>query len=608
MFDGEFDKYKNFPSMKQYFNEHMDLLCRKGFYPYEFIDDKDKLNYDGLPPKEKFYSKLTQSNINDNDYERCKNVYNKLNCKSFLDYHLTYLKCDVLLLADVFENFRKTCLNNYELDPANYITAPGLAWDGMLLKTGVKLELIHDTKILDIMERMKRGGLCFVGNKRHVVANNKYINNYDETKESNYLIYLDANNLYGWAMSQYLPYDGIEINNDITIDEVLETPDDNKWGYIVECDLRFPKEIHDKLKQYPPAPEILIPKEEWMSDYQLNLKNKLNIKSKSSKLVPHLFEHKNYCIHYRNLKYLVELGVKIGPVHNIVSFYQKPFLKPYIDFNTEMRKNAKNDFEKDFFKLMNNAVFGKTMENVKNRINIHATTSNENAIKWFSKVNLKGCKEFNGLYLIEMLRTEIVYDKPLYVGTSILDLSKLCMMEFHYDVINKEFENKYDLIYSDTDSLVYNIYTDDLYEWIKNNKAHFDLSESKREDLKDDENIKALGKFKDELNSLVMTEFLTLNPKVYSIKYYNNLENTEIKNKKTLKGVAKVNVKNEISHMNYFNTLYTDKKCIRNVCSIRSFNHELFTYTQNKIALTNFYDKFKMIDGINNEPYGYMEQ
>ena len=163
-------------------------------------------------------------------------------------------------------------------------------------------------------------------------------------------------------------------------------------------------------------------------------------------------------------------------------------------------------------------------------------------------------------------------------------------MEFHYDVINKEFENKYDLIYSDTDSLVYNIYTDDLYDWIKNNKSHFDLSESKREDLKDNKNKKVLGKFKDELNSLIMTEFLTLNPKVYSIKYYNNLENTEIKNKKTLKGVAKVNVKNEISHMNYFNTLYTDKKCTRNVCSIRSFNHELFTYTQNKIALTNFYD------------------
>jgi hypothetical protein len=117
-------------------------------------------------------------------------------------------------------------------------------------------------------------------------------------------------------------------------------------------------------------------------------------------------EHKNYCIHYRNLKYIKSLGVKIGNVHNVISFKQKAWLEPYIDFNTQMRKKAKNDFEKDFFKLMNNAVFGKTMENVKNRINIHATTSNKNAIKWFSKINMKGCKEFNGLYLIDELEDD----------------------------------------------------------------------------------------------------------------------------------------------------------------------------------------------------------
>ena len=312
-----------------------------------------------------------------------------MNCNSFLDYHLTYLKTDVLLLADVFENFRKTCISYYGLDPANYISAPGLAWDSMLLKTDVKLELISDSKVLDIMERMKRGGLCFVGSKRYVKANNKYIENFDCNEESNYIVYLDANNLYGWSMVQSLPYDKIKIDNNINIDDVLKTDDNNDVGYIVECDLLIPKEIHNKLKQYPPAPEILTPDNEWMSDYQLDLQKKLNIKSKSDKLVPHLMDHKNYCIHYRNLKYLVGLGIEIGPVHNIVSFKQKQWLKPYIEFNTEMRKQAKNEFEKDFFKLMNNSVFGKTMENVKNRVNIHATTSDKNAVKWFSKVNLK---------------------------------------------------------------------------------------------------------------------------------------------------------------------------------------------------------------------------
>ena len=282
-------------------------------------------------------------------------------------------------------------------------------------------------------------------------------------------------------------------------------------------------------------------------------------------------------------------------------------MEPYIDFNTSKRKKAKNEFEKDFFKLMNNSVFGKTMENVKNRINIHATTSNKNAIKWFSKVNMKGCKEFNGLYLIEMYKEEVVYDKPLYVVTSILDLSKLRMMKFHYDVIHKEFEGKYNLIYSDTDSLVYNIRCDDFYEWQRKNKHHFDLSESKRPELKDDTNKKVLSKLKDEMYSLIILEFLALNPKVYSIKYYDTLENTEIKNKKTLKGVSKTTVKNEISHADYLNVLHTDKTEKRNTCSIRSFNHELFTFAQEKVALTSYYDKMKMLDYNNCVPFGYIK-
>ena len=177
-----------------------------------------------------------------------------------------------------------------------------------------------------------------------------------------------------------------------------------------------------------------------------------------------------------------------------------------------------------FFKLMNNAVFGKTMENVKNRMDLYMTTENEKAIKWFSKLHFKDSKYFDGLHVVEMYKHQIEYCKPVYVGTSLVDLSKLCMMDFHYNTIHENFENKYNLIYSDTDSLVYNIKCADVYKWIGEHKQYFDLSDSKRPELKDDSNQKVLGKFKDELNSLIMTEFLALNPKVYSIKYYDNLE------------------------------------------------------------------------------------
>ena len=200
---------------------------------------------------------------------------------------------------------------------------------------------------------------------------------------------------------------------------------------------------------------------------------------------------------------------------------------------------------------MNNAVFGKTMENLKNRIEIHATTLENNAVKWFSQINLKAAKYFKGFYLIEMYKKKIVYDKPLYVGSTILDLSKLHMMKFHYGVIDKEFPNQHELIYSDTDSLVYNIKHPDIYEWVKNNKQHFDLASSLRPDLFDVTNDKALGIFKDENSWLIIMEWLANNPKVYSYIYQMSLKGNETKNKKVLKGVSKTVVKNEIEHQDY---------------------------------------------------------
>ena len=193
---------------------------------------------------------------------------------------------------------------------------------------------------------------------------------------------------------------------------------------------------------------------------------------------------------------------------------------------------------------------------------IHLTTDHDNAVKWFSKVNFKDSKYFEGLHMIEMYKTEIKYDKPVYAGTSILDLSKLCMMEFHYNTIQTNFPGKHNLIYSDTDSMAYYIQHEDIYEWIKQNKQHFDLSDSARADMKDNTNKKVLGKFKDEMGSLLIKEFTALNPKVYSIIHQHEDENKvfhENYNKKTCKGVSKVVVKKEINHNDYQEVLNTNK-------------------------------------------------
>ena len=306
-------------------------------------------------------------------------------------------------------------------------------------------------------------------------------------------------------------------------------------------------------------------------------------------------DKKNYCIHYRNLKYVIGLGLEISKVHNIISFKQKTWLKEYIDFNTEKRKQAKNDFEKDFFKLMNNAVFGKTMENVKNRINLHLTDNEDNAIKWFSKPTFKASKSIDNLHMIEMYKQEIIYDKPIYVGTSILDLSKLTMMHFHYDTIVKNFKN-YNLIYSDTDSLVYNITCDDIYKWVNKNKTEFDLSDDKYN--KDNTNKKVLGKFKDEMSGVPMKYFVGLNPRVYCYE----CENEEVRK---AKGVKKATLKKDIKNSDYNHVLESGETLERDVYGIRSLGHKVYTLKTKKTCLSPWYNKMNMPDNNSCIPFGH---
>ena len=219
--------------------ENMEPLCRKGFIHMNGADNIEKLNHVGLQGKESFYSTLKQETISDDDYEYATNVYITLNWQTFKDYQLIYIHCDVLLLVDVFENFRKTCLTYYKLDPASDYTSPSLAWDACLKMTNIKLNLMTDIDMLNMMEKMKRGGLCFVESQRYVKANNKYLPDYNPSVESNYILYEDANNLYAYSMSENLPYKNLKFEENIHLHEILKTPDNYYNGYIVEVDLHF---------------------------------------------------------------------------------------------------------------------------------------------------------------------------------------------------------------------------------------------------------------------------------------------------------------------------------------------------------------------------------
>jgi len=348
-------------------------LFQKGVFPYEWFDDINKLNEKCLPPIEKFYSKLNDENISNDDYLRAQKVFSSLKDCSFKGYHDHYMTTDVLLLADIFEEFRTMCLESYELDPAYFLTLPSFAWCAMLKLTGVELKLITDMEQELFISSNIRGGISVISH-RHAKGNNPYLEGYNRDEPNAYLLYLDCNNLYGASMSEPLPYDDFNFltETEILRLDYLNVPDNSAIGYILEVDLIYPEYLHDLHNDYPLAPESLIITEDMLSPFCKSFAQK-HLDSK--KLVPNLRNKTKYTVHYRNLKLYVELGMIVTKIHRVLSFSQKPWMKPYIDFNTEKRKNAKNDFEKELFKLLNNSVYGKTLGFVKISIS-YATKRN----------------------------------------------------------------------------------------------------------------------------------------------------------------------------------------------------------------------------------------
>ena len=312
-----------------------------------------------LPSKEDFYSNLNMEDISDIDYRHANNVFKVFKLENLGDYHDLYVQSDTSLLADVFNNFKDMCLKEYELDPPHFLSLPGLAWQACLKKTNIELELLTDYDMLLMVEEGIRGGICH-SIHRYAKANNKYMKNYNNNEESSHIQYLDANNLCGWAMSKKLPVNGFKwTDNNITNEEFINKYNENdKKGYILEVDVKYPKKLHDLHSDLPFLPERM----------EIN---------KCKKLVCNLYNKKKYVVHINSLKQALDHGLKFKKIHRIIEFNQEACSKPYIDMNTELRKLPRNDFEKDLFKLMNNSVFGKTMENIRKHRDIKLVTTDK---------------------------------------------------------------------------------------------------------------------------------------------------------------------------------------------------------------------------------------
>lgn len=585
----------------------IELLKRKGVFPYEHIKSFDNYDETELPPKDAFsisYDGQTREPISDEDYEHAKEVYRRARCRNLGAYNDLYLKTDVLILADVFENFRKISMRSdtYRLDPVHYYTLPGFSWDAMLKHTNVELELLSDLKMVNFMNNGIRGGLVQASH-RYAEANNPDIENFDDTKEQSYIMYFDVNNLYGYAMSHALPLDEFcwmdeaEIN-ELTTDKILGLPDDDYHGYVFQVDLEYPTDLHDKHNDFPFCP----------------VQKKFG---GTKKLCATLEDKEKYIIHYRNLKQAIEHGLVLKKIHKGLKFHQSKWLAKYIEMNNNLRTKATTGAEKDLFKLMNNSIFGKSVENIKKRRSVYLCSTWESsgqrrgAESYIASGYCKNVKVFNeSLVAVELKQKYLKFNKPIYVGFAVLELSKTRMYEFHYDFMQQEFPQpeQLRLCYTDTDSLIYHIKTNNYYERMKplihqdyelGDIRMFDTSNYDNKHGYDLLNKKVLGAMKDETGGEPITMLIAIRPKAY---FFQTDTSTTNKAKGVVKQVAK-----KLNKDDYLACLQdTERRITKTMRVFRSDRHNIYTERVRKTALNGGDDKRVICDdGIHTLAYGH---
>jgi len=506
-------------STQKYLGDH-DLVFAKGIYPYSYMTSPEKFKETKLPPTDASYDSLNVQALDPKDYERAQETWSHFQIHTLKEYHDHYLCLDTLLLADIFENFRNSILEGHQLDPLHFMALASLAWAMALKHTVIELRLITDADMYLMVESGMRGGIATISN-RHAKGNNPHVQGYDPTEPTQYLTYLDANNLYGAAQSEMLPVGGFQF---LTADEVaafdiMSVAPDSQLRYILECDLTYPPHLHDAYSDYPMAPEHLLVTNDMLSSYAQQLIGDARQWVPTEKLIPNLMNKTKYVVHYRNLQFYVKHGLIITNIHRIVSFFQRRWLKPWIDVCTRQRLMARSDFEADLAKLQANATFGKTMENVRNRVNVRLIVDPNKLTKAVSKPSFRQSEIINpDLVMVKASRGKIMLNKPIAVGFAILELSKLIMYQFYYDVMKQNYGDRCSLLFTDTDSLCMTIQTEDWFGDMQADLDYFDTSNFEPDhELYSEKNHRVLGKFKSETGSLQPVEFVGLKAKMYSL-------------------------------------------------------------------------------------------
>ena len=387
-----------------------------------------------------------------------------------------------------------------------------------------------------------------------------------------------------------------------TEEQIMKMRPNSKKGWILEVDLEYPKELHDWHNDYPLVPEKKEINPEQMSEYQRRLMADLDLAMPDTeKLVLTLEDKEKYVTHYRNLQFYLIQGMRLKKVHRVIELDQEPWMEPYIRMNTEFRKQAKNDFETGLYKLMNNSVFGKTMENLRNRVDVKIVRDweTDKIRKLLSSPSFDRFTIFgNDMAGIHMRKTKLVLNKPVYTGMTILENSKIVMYGFYYNYLKARYGHNCGLVY--TDSLILDIQTEDVYKDIQEHTRLYDTSNYPKDHLMyNAANKKVLGKMKDECGGEVIKEVVAIRPKMYSVEVGE-------KNIRKAKGVKKNVIVKEITHEHYKEALFERRQFMHKMKILRSEGHEMYGMCMNKISLSPFDTKRWIADdGIRTLAYGH---
>jgi len=594
---------------RDYPNIDNEIIHRKGVFPYSYFDCLSKLQETCLPPRSAFRNDLSNEDCSEEEYRFAQRVWQQFRCQTFENYLMIYLKLDVLLLACVYEKFRSKTMEQDGLDPVHFVSLPGLSFLSAFKMTGETIDLLNEIEMYTFFERGIRGGMTFVN--KHLLRNETITHN--NTELTQHLAYIDENNLYGNSLSKPLPHSEFCWVEDLSVfthDFILSLDEEGEWGYTLEVDLGYPEHLHHSTADFPLAPVSGEITQDMFSNFMTSFHQTLNANKTykpSRKLLLTQYNREHYIVHFAILKFYLEMGLILNKVHCVVKYKQKAWLREYIHFNSHQRATSNNAFDKDFYKLKNNALFGKTMEDVRKRINYKLVTDENKFDKMAASPFFHDrdiiTEEIVGVH---MLKPKVVLDKPVFVGQAVLDFSKLEMYNLYYKILPRcPLIKKLQLVGGDTDSFFLTIATDThitLSDVFHNLAQYIDTSNyPPSHPLYSTVNKAKLGCFKDETAGQTLEEMILLRPKMYSMKFKDSDASI-----KRAKGISK-HVVHNMKHDIYREAFEEKKTTHVQMTIIRSKQHTLQTTTFRKRALSAWEDKRCWLSENNSLPHGHVD-